>query len=242
MRQDHRDYLDGALAIAPLIPGCLPIGLVAGVISAEMNFSAATGIGQAFIIYAGTAQLAAIQFMTSDTMIVVAILTGLIVNLRLAMYSAAIAPHFKGLSTRYRMLSAYFLTDQSFAIGITRFTEAEICNEPMSVQAKFRFHLAAGVTMWAFWCSAVAVGFLVGAGLPSNWSLEFFVPLSFLALLMPNLRDRPSIVAAITGGSVAVVAHGLPLNLGLFVAALCGITAGYVWDARKGDEARSKEQ
>jgi len=233
MRQDYKDYLNGLRAITPVLPACIPFGLVAGAIAAQMNFSAAAGIAQGFIIFAGASQLAANQFMKADNMALIAILTGLVVNLRLAMYSAAIAPHFKGLSTRYRAVLAYFLTDQSFAVCITRYMNAEADGRPMSVEAKARFYLSGAVLNWVLWCVSVAIGFFLGAGLPPSWSLDFFVPLTFLALLVPALRDWPGVAAALTGGIVAVLAHGLPFNLGLFLGALCGIYAGYASQTRR---------
>jgi 4-azaleucine resistance transporter AzlC len=239
MRHEHKDYWDGIVAILPVILGSVPFGIVAGAVAAQLKFPAAAGISQSFILYAGSAQLAANQFMKSDATTIVAILTGLIVNLRLAMYSAAIAPHFKGLSTRYRAFLAYILTDQSFAVCILRYTKAELLDKPMSLQSRVRFYVSGAVLNWFLWCVAVAAGFFLGAGLPPSWSLDFFVPLSFLALLVPGLRDRPSVVAAVTGGSIAVLAHELPFNLGLFLAASCGIAAGYLWETRTSDKTRS---
>lgn len=232
MRQEQRDYWDGFIAIIPVLLGSIPFGLVAGAVAAQLKFPAIPAISQGFIMYAGAAQLAANQFMKSDATALVAILTGLIVNLRLAMYSAAIAPHFKGLSTRYRALISYLLTDQSFAVCITRYMRAEAEGQPMSLQAKARYYISGAVVNWFLWCIAVAIGYKLGSGLPPSWSLEFFVPLSFLALMVPGLRTRPMVLAAIVGGSVAVLAHHLPFNLGLFLGALCGISAGYAFETQ----------
>jgi predicted branched-subunit amino acid permease len=51
------------------------------------------------------------------------------------------------------------------------------------------------------------------------------VPLLFLALLVPSINDEPTAVAAAIGGFVAVVAVGAPMNLGIIVAGLSGVTA-----------------
>ena len=81
--------------------------------------------------------------------------------------------------------------------------------------------------MWAVWLAATATGYILGNRIPANWSLDFFVPLSFLALIVPSIADRANAAAALTGGAVAVIAWPLPFNLGLFLAAISGIAAGY---------------
>jgi len=67
---------------------------------------------------------------------------------------------------------------------------------------------------------------LVGANVPDSWSLEFAVPLMFLALLIPMLTSKPAVAAAMVGGGVAVIAHAAPSHAGLMIGALAGVVAG----------------
>ena len=62
--------------------------------------------------------------------------------------------------------------------------------------------------------------------MPESWGFDFAFPLSFIALMFAALKDRPTVVAALVGGIIAVLAKGLPYNLGLVVAALLGIASG----------------
>lgn len=176
------------------------------------------------MIYAGASQLAATQLVAVAAPALIIVLTGLVVNLRFAMYSASLAPHFAGLSLRYRALLAYLMTDQSYALTVARYG----VEGRADAAAKARFYLGGAVAMWIVWLGATAAGFLLGSRVPPSWSLDFFVPLSFLALLVPGIRDRATATAAATGAVVAVIAVGLVFNLGLFVAAACGIAAGYI--------------
>jgi len=93
---------------------------------------------------------------------------------------------------------------------------------------RFAFHYYAGtaITMWFGWNLSVLAGMYLGAGIPEDWSLGFAIPLSFLALLIPSIRNRATLGAALTGGVLAVLAVGLPYNLGLLAGALGGIIAG----------------
>ncbi|MEX0840647.1 MAG: AzlC family ABC transporter permease, partial [Parvibaculum sp.] len=94
MKSVFRDYIDGIRAMLPLLPGAVPFGMIAGAVAAEAGFGSAAGIGQSVIIYAGAAQLAATQLVAEAAPALIVVLTGLVVNLRFAMYSASLAPHF----------------------------------------------------------------------------------------------------------------------------------------------------
>jgi predicted branched-subunit amino acid permease len=80
--------------------------------------------------------------------------------------------------------------------------------------------------MWLTWQLSVLAGVYLGASIPETWSLSFAVPLSFLALLVPNIRGAASLGAAMVGGLIAVLAVNLPYNLGLVTASIGGVMAG----------------
>lgn len=152
-------------------------------------------------------------------------LTALIINLRFCMYSAALAPHFHGLPLYWRGGLAYLLTDQAFAIAITAYGQGR-------QSFKHWYYLGAALSMWGVWQAGTAAGVFLGTHIPKAWALDFAIPLTFLALLLPTLKDRPSILAAVSAGILALAGHGLPYNLGLFLAALGGIAVGCLADRR----------
>ena len=88
------------------------------------------------------------------------------------------------------------------------------------------FDLGAAGSLWAGWQVATVVGAVAGASIPPDWGLNFAVPLTFIALLVPAITDRASFAAAVTGGVVATAVHALPWHLGLIVGAVSGIGAG----------------
>jgi predicted branched-subunit amino acid permease len=87
--------------------------------------------------------------------------------------------------------------------------------------------------MWATWQLSSAAGIFLGANVPPSWSLDFAIPLTFMALLVPTLRDNAAVIAALTGGAVATIAVGLPFNLGLVLAAISGIGAGLLVESMR---------
>ncbi|NNL68670.1 MAG: branched-chain amino acid ABC transporter permease, partial [Acidimicrobiia bacterium] len=90
------------------------------------------------------------------------------------------------------------------------------------------YYVGGALTLWTTWQVTTAAGVILGASVPAAWSLDFAIPLVFLALLVPALRDRPGVAAAIVGGVVAVAAANVSYNLGLIIGAACGIAAGVI--------------
>ncbi|MFI4904630.1 MAG: hypothetical protein ACHP91_14615, partial [Burkholderiales bacterium] len=90
--------------------------------------------------------------------------------------------------------------------------------------------LGGGLAVWGCWLATNVVGYFVGYLIPASWSLEFAVPLCFIALIAPHLNTQPTHVAA-TSAAVAVFAlAGLPMKLNLIAAGLVGIVAGTLVD------------
>ena len=217
-------FSNGILAVVPIVPGVIPFGMICGVTAVKAGLSPEVAMGMSVFIFAGASQLAAIQLLSQGALPVVIVFTSLVINLRFAMYSASLAPHFQHLPKRWRWPLAYLLTDQAYAMSINNYNNTS----PETQPHKHWFYLGIASTMWVVWQPATAAGILLGAAIPSSWSLDFAIPLTFMALLIPGLRDRPTLVAALVGGSVSVFAATLPFNLGLVLAALSGIGAGLV--------------
>jgi len=214
--------LDGIRAVAPLLIGVAPFGLILGVTAAGSAIGGQLGYATSLVIFAGAAQLATVQLIDAGSAAAVVIATALVINARHLMYSAALAPHFRDFPTGWRFGLPYLLTDQAFAVSISRY-DAE-----RSVEYKRWFYLGAAMSLFVTWQITTATGVLLGASVPASWSLDFAIPLVFLALLIPALRGRPAVVAAVVGGVVAVLAHNVSYNLGLMIGAVAGIIAGVV--------------
>ncbi|EJN58508.1 hypothetical protein HSB1_29860 [Halogranum salarium B-1] len=202
----------------PLLLGIVPFALVAGVAAAEAGLSTAQALGMSVFVFAGASQLAALDLLGSNAPLAVVVLTAAIINLRMMMYSASIAPRFRSVTGRVRAVLAYFLTDQAFALTVARYDTDE--------SGQRWYYVGASLALWTVWQVGTVVGVVVGAGVPQAWGLEFAVPLVFLALLVPTLKDHESLAAAVAAGVVAVAGAGLPFNLGLILAAIVGVGTG----------------
>jgi len=218
------DIVAGVRDVSPLMLGIVPFALVAGIAAVDAGLTLVEAVGMSVIVFAGASQLAALDLLGSDAPLAVVIGTAAVINLRMVMYSASIAPYFADYSRKIRAGLAYVLTDQAYALSVAEFTENES-------RSRWRYYLGAGVSLWIVWQIGTVVGVVVGTGVPDEWGLTFAVPLVFLALLVPAMKDRPTTAAGIAGGAIAVVAAGLPLNLGLLAGAVSGIVVGLLTEA-----------
>ena len=219
MSSRRRSFLGGVRAVAPVLVGIVPFGLVAGAAAVRVGLSGVQAVGLSVVVFAGASQLAAIELLGSDARLAVVVVTALVINLRMVMCSASIAPYFRETVTRWRAGIAYLLTDQAYALSVTRF------GADRPVRQRW-YYLGAAAPLWAVWQVCTVLGIVAGARVPESLPLSFAVPLTFLALLVPAVTDRASGAAAVVGGSVAVLGAGLPLNLGLIAGGVGGVLAG----------------
>jgi 4-azaleucine resistance transporter AzlC len=214
-------FLAGVRDLLPILLGVLPFGLIYGIAAVKAGIPPLQAFLMSSIVFSGSAQFAATQLIANGALASVVIFSILVVNLRHVMYSATISPHFKNLSIRWKSFLAYLLTDEAFAMTITRFTA-----EP-DMPHKGWYFFGAGLSLWVTWQAATAVGVFAGGQIPASWSLDFTIALTFLALSIPSIRDRSTATAAAVGGISAVLLRGMPFQLGLVTAALLGIAVGY---------------
>jgi predicted branched-subunit amino acid permease len=248
------EFLSGVRAELPILLGVAPFGMIYGALAVGAGLP--TGMAQAMsaIVFAGSAQFIAAQLISQGAPALVLLLTTFIVNIRHMLYSASIARYFRPLRPAWKWFLAYLLTDEAYAVAIIHYqqtdsqtnhggTELLPAGAPYSPRLPGEFasppdhrhwhFLGAGLALWTTWQFSTAAGILLGARVPASWSLEFALPLTFIALLAPILKDRPAVVAAVAAGVVAVIGAGWPYKLGLVAAALAGIAVG-VWADRQG--------
>lgn len=213
-------FSEGARAVLPLMTGMLPFGLITGVTAIGIGMSPADAMGMTLLFYSGSAQMVVLQLMHSGALPLTMVVTALVINLRFVMYSAALAPHLSNLPRRKTWPLAFVLSDQAFALCSLKFGAGPVG------RSAFAYYMGTALPMWVGWNLAVLAGVYLGAGIPQSWSLGFAIPLSFLALLVPSIRNPAMLGAAVAGGALAVLAHDLPYNLGLLAASLGGVISG----------------
>lgn len=207
----------GVRALLPMHLGVMPFGVIYGIVALQSGIPPLAAVLMSSIVFAGSAQFLLAQLVGVGAPALLMVGAAGVVNLRHALYSASVAPVLGHLPWRWKLLLAYLLTDEAYAAAIPH-----LLASPRGAQAHWIL-FGAGFTLWAGWQVATVVGVVVGSRLPNNLSLDFALPLTFIAIVVPLLTDRRRIAVAVLSGMLAVLLAGLPYKLGLFCAALAAL-------------------
>jgi 4-azaleucine resistance transporter AzlC len=220
-------FFAGVRAELPILLGVVPFGLIYGATALAAGVSPLLAQAMSVIVFAGSAQFVIVQLFAGSVPPLVIAATAIIVNLRHLLYSASIAPYLQRIARRHRRLLAYLLTDEAFAVSMLHYQREP--DEP----APGWYLAGAGLALWATWQLSTAAGIFLGASLPAWLPLDFALPLTFIALAVPAIRDRATAGAAITAGAAVLLARPLPFHLDLPVAALSGVLVGMLIERRQ---------
>lgn len=222
-------FVRGLRDSVPMLVGIGPFGIIFGTLAGVGGLTLWQAVGMSMFVYAGSAQFIVISLMGAGAGAVVILLTTFIVNLRHVLYSATLQPQVQRLPQRWRLLLAFWLTDETFAI----------------VQRHYLVHgrtplahwywLGVASSLYACWVSSSLVGVLFGQTFPdmAKWGLEFAMLATFIGIVVPLLRNQPQIAAALVAGAVALLTWSWPYKLGLMAAAFSGIAAGAFLERRQ---------
>ncbi len=222
----NKDFYAGVRGTLPILIGVIPFAMITGVAAVSVGLTFFETLGMSVLVFAGASQMVVFQLMAAGSPWIIMVLTAWVINLRFSMYSATLAPYLQKLSTGQKALMAYMLSDQAFGISLSHFVANEEVNHRW-------YYFGAASTIWVAWQISAIIGSLLGALVPASWGFDFAFPLSFMALMFAALRDRPTVIAALAGGIIAVLAKGLPYNIGLVLATFLGIAAGYIAEEMK---------
>jgi predicted branched-subunit amino acid permease len=201
----------------------IPWSIATGLAMRAYGLSEGEAVAMNLFVYAATAQLGALPLIVAKAPLSVVWLTAAILNLRFVIYSAAIAPVFRGERWFRRALASYWLVDVLFiALGPLLLAEKD-------PKRRWTIFSLAGLWCWGLWQVFGLVGIFAAAWLPVDWPLTFMGTIALLVLLVPLVRESAMRVTAAASAAVAVLAHDLPMKTGVIAAVLCGLLAGGIW-------------
>ncbi len=218
--QENVVFVRGVKAMLPITTGVIPFGLVMGTVTANADLSLLQSFGMNFFVFAGASQLAAVDLMTQQVSILVVVATAFIINLRMMLYSAALSGLVKNQNLMVKALLSYAITDQTYAVLVANQEHLK------SDRDKIVFYAGAALCMITAWQIAVVAGFVFGNFAPSSLALDYAVPLSFMALTLPALKNKTYYAVAITSAVLSVVLKELPFNTGLLLSGAIAICLG----------------
>ncbi|QUS35886.1 AzlC family ABC transporter permease [Falsirhodobacter algicola] len=229
-----RDYLRGIAAASPFILVIAPFALLFGIVGTEAGLNLLEVLTFSVLVVAGAAQFVALQQLQDHAPVLIILVMSLAVNLRFLMYSAAMSVHLRDASRWQRILAAYTLTDQSFAL-----TMAEAETGPRTTRL-IPFYFGSATVMVGLWYVGTVIGALAGSAIPPAFALDFALPITFIAMLAPLLRTLAHVAACFVSIAASLLLAGLPFGTGLLVAALMAMATGAAvetWQSRRGAQA-----
>ena len=215
----RRSFTAGARAMVPWLAGVVPFGVTIGVTIAESTVDPLTGWATGALIYAGSAQLIAVDLLDRDAAPFLVVATVLIVNARLVVYSGAMTPHWHDTGRGFRALAAYLLIDPSYAVG------ADGYRRRADRRAGHAHYLGCALVLWLAWQSAIGIGILAGSAVPDTSLLALVVPFYLVAEVVRVADTAPAVTAAVVAAGAAVACVPLPFHSGTVVAIVCGVAA-----------------
>lgn len=213
-----RGYLD----CAPFILIVVPYSMLFGVVARDAGLDILQTMSMSVLVIAGASQFTALALLQDQAPVFIALFAALAVNLRMAMYSAALVPHLGHARFGTRALMAYLMVDQAFAVAFKTYED----RPEMTPDTKVAYYFGAMMLICPIWYACTFLGAVLGQAIPESWSLDFAVPICFIALTAPLLRSLSHVVAALTSCAMAIAFAWVPWSLGLFIAAIIAMVVG----------------
>lgn len=222
--------VEGARDMTPMMLSVLPFALTIGAVLASSSVGTVEALVSGPAILAGAAQLTAIQMLEDGVAPFVIVLSALLINARIVLYSAAMAPWFRDETLGRRLLLAIPLIDQLYFTAAPRFERCDL--DRRNRQA---YYAGGALLLVSGWVVAQSVAIVAGARVPDGVGLHIGAPLALAGLLAKSAADRPAFVAAVAAGFLAVVGVGLPFHSSVLISAVGGIAVGLVVRRRTAD-------
>jgi predicted branched-subunit amino acid permease len=215
-RPDSLGWVDRAALrdVSPVLIGLAPFAMVLGVAMRDADISTPTGLIGSLVVYAGSAQLAAVALMKSGAGIVSIMVAVALINARFVMYGAALEPRFRSQPAWFRWLAPHFLVDQSYILADSR---TDLGNP----QRFRRYWLTMAAAIGVVWLSAIGLTLTIGDFLPETPLT--FAPIAILVgILVPKLHHKEARQAAIAAGLATLCGGSLPPGGGLLLGVVVG--------------------
>ena len=186
----YRDAVRSAVAVAATV---WFFGASFGLVARASGMGVLAPLVMSATTFAGSAQFAVASILGGSGAALAAVAAAVLLNARYAPISISVAQLFHGPRLR-RLAESQLIVDESWALA------------GRSGRFDRRLLISAGLLLYVAWVSGTVVGVLAGNALgdPKGLGLDGAFPALFLALLVPQLRTRRAVVAALVSAAIAL--------------------------------------
>ena len=212
----------GFFDVAPHLLSVVPFGIIFGAIGIELGFDPIMTYATSLIIFGGASQIVFLQLLSGGASSLIAITSVAVINSRHLLYGAVLSEYLDKLSLIKKLFISYFIVDQGFAVS-------NIYLKRNKEQPFNYYHLmGSGITLWLCWQVATILGIFLGSIVPEELGLEFAIPLTFIAIIINELRKLDHLMVMIISGLAATFFYNAPFKSYILISPLIGLFAAFL--------------
>ena len=212
----------GFYDVSPHLLSVVPFGIIFGAIGIELGFDPIMTYATSLIIFGGASQIVFLQLLSGGASSLIAITSVGVINSRHLLYGAVLSEYLNKLSFIKKLFISYFIVDQGFAVS-------NVYLKKNSEQSFNYYHLmGSGITLWLCWQIATIMGIFLGSIVPEELGLKFAIPLTFIAIIINELRKLDHLAVMIVSGLAATFFYNAPFKSYILISPLIGLFTAFV--------------
>ncbi len=213
-------FSKGFLAVAPHMFSVIPFGVICGAIGIELGFDPVLVYAMSIIIFGGASQIVFLQLLSGGASALIAITSVGVINSRHLLYGAVLSEYLENLSFIKKLLISYIVVDQGFAESNKFFMKNK-------TEQHLHYHLiGSGVTLWIFWQLSTLAGIVLGSFVPEELGLKFAIPLTFIAIVVQDLKKIDHVIVMITCGLSSLLFFDAPFKSYIIISPIIALFVG----------------
>ena len=215
-------FTKGMVDVTPHMLSVIPFGIITGAIGIDLGFNPYLVYGMSVIIFGGASQIVFLQLLSGGASSLVAVTSVGVINSRHLLYGAVLSEYLEKLSLMKKLLISYIIVDQGFA-------ESNKFFKNNKTEQYLHYHLiGTGCTLWVCWQVATLSGIILGSFVPEELGLKFAIPLTFIAIIINELRKLDHLIVMIVSGLAATFFYNAPFKSYILISPLIGLFAAYL--------------
>ena len=209
----------GMLDIAPHMLSVIPFGIICGAIGVDLGFNPYLVYAMSIIIFGGASQIVFLQLLSGGASSLVAVTSVGVINSRHLLYGAVLSEYLEKLSFIKKLLISYVVVDQGFA-------ESNKFFKKNKTEQYLHYHLlGTGITMWVCWQIATLAGIILGSFVPEELGLKFAIPLTFIAIVVHDLKKIDHVIVMNTCGLSSLLFFNAPFKSYIIISPIIALFA-----------------
>tara|TARA_B100001996_G_C18569847_1_gene557989 strand:- start:189 stop:875 length:687 start_codon:yes stop_codon:yes gene_type:complete len=219
MLSKKKIFKRGILDVAPHMLSVIPFGIICGAIGIELGFNPYLVYAMSLIIFGGASQIVFLQLLSGGASALIAVTSVGVINSRHLLYGAVLSEYLEKLTLLKKLIISYFVVDQGFAESNKYFKKNKN-------QKNIHYHLlGTGITLWTCWQISTLTGIILGSIVPPELGLKFAIPLTFIAIVVSDLRKIDHITVMLVSGISSLIFFEAPFRSYIIISPLIALFA-----------------